>query len=519
MTLATAASRLTGFLRVVVAAGALGTTFAANTYQTANTAPNVVFELVAAGVLTSIFVPTFVEHLVKDEREESWDTANVLTSVALIVLIGLSLLIALAAPLIMRLLTLGVDDAVLRSSEVSLGTDLLRMFAPQVVFYGVGMILTSALHAHRRFVLAALAPIFNNLVVIAAYLAFASSRGDGPPAVGGITGAQTLILGLGTTLGVVAMTVCLLPQLRKLGWRFRFRFEPRHPSVSKATRLGVWALSYAGGYQAGLIVVLLLANRIQGGVAAYQWAFTFFFVPHALFAIPIFGTLFPALAEDAARDKTEMLMTRLRDGIAMLSFFLIPIAIALVVVAEPLTRVVLELGVMSGSGARMVGRTLAAFAIGLPAYSAFLVITRAFYALSDTKTPALVNIVTVVVSSAVGIILFGVVDDPWAIPALALAHSVGALVGVAILSRLLTERLGRSGSPALMASLVRVATGGALAAVAMILVRFSLSDESDAQRLLLVVACAGGGALVYLATLRALKAPELSRLKGVFGRS
>src|ERR687892_2784777 len=117
ITVATTLSRITGFVRVMVVAAAIGTTFLANTYQTANTAPNVVFELVAAGVLTSVFVPTFVEYLVKGRKDEGWDAANALASVALVALIGLTLVVALAAPLIMWLFTLGVSNETLRDRE------------------------------------------------------------------------------------------------------------------------------------------------------------------------------------------------------------------------------------------------------------------------------------------------------------------------------------------------------------------------------------------------------------------
>ncbi|MEO8322927.1 MAG: lipid II flippase MurJ, partial [Actinomycetota bacterium] len=192
ITLATAVSRITGFIRVIVVAAAMGTTFLANTYQTANTAPNLIFELVAAGVLTSIFVPTFVEYLVKGEEKEGWDAADALTSVALAGLVVIAALMALAAPLIMRVLTIGVDDAALRDGEVRLGATFLRLFAPQVIFYGAGMIMTGALHARRRFALAAVAPIFNNVVVIGAYLLYTSMRGSKVPSVDGIGTGEIL---------------------------------------------------------------------------------------------------------------------------------------------------------------------------------------------------------------------------------------------------------------------------------------------------------------------------------------
>ncbi|MEA2485616.1 MAG: putative peptidoglycan lipid flippase, partial [Actinomycetota bacterium] len=324
ITAATAVSRITGFVRVIVVAATMGTTFLANTYQTANSAPNVLFELVAAGVLTSVFVPTFVSYLVRGEHREGWEAADALTSVALVGLTVLGVVIALAAPVVMRLLTVGVQQPAVRSREIALGAGFLRLFAPQVIFYGVGMIMTAALHAHRRFAMAAIAPIFNNVVVIGVYLTYAAMRGSAAPSISGVSSAQEWVLGAGTTLGVVAMTVCLIPQLVRLGWHFRFRFDLSHPAVKKGARLGVWALSYAGGYQAGLIVVLVLANRVQGGVAAYQWAYTFFYLPHALFAVPIFNVLFPAMSEHVARGEEAQLADRLRDGLKMVAFILMP---------------------------------------------------------------------------------------------------------------------------------------------------------------------------------------------------
>ena len=421
ITVATAVSRVTGFVRVMVVAWAMGATYLANTYQTANTAPNVVFELLAAGILTSVFVPTFVSYLVGEKREEGWDAANALGTVALVALIGLALLLALAAPLVMRLLTLGVENARLRSAEIELGTRLLRMFSPQVALYGAGMIMTAALHAHRRFFLAAVAPIFNNVVVIGAYLLYASLRGEGPPTIEGISSGETLVLGIGTTLGVAAMTFSLVPQL---------------------FRLGAWALGYAGGYQAGLIVVLLLANRVEGGVAAYQWAFTFFYMPHALFAVPIFSVLFTAMSEHAVRQEREQLAERMRDGLGMLAFILMPIA-AVLLVAE----------------AR------------------------------------------------------------WAVPGLALAHSLAFFGGTLVLGRLLSRRAGSFGGTRLNAALLRAATATGIALIGMLGVRGALGPGGRGAIGVELGAVTAVGFGLYVVVQAAMRSPEIGRLAAVVKRS
>jgi putative peptidoglycan lipid II flippase len=494
----------------------MGTTFLANTYQTANTAPNLIFELAAAGVLTSVFVPTFVEHLARGRSEEGWDVANAMASVGLVVLVGLGVLVALGAVPIMNLLTLGVDDPSLRSQEIALGARFLRLFAPQIVFYGIGMIFTAALHAHRRFALPAIAPIFNNVVVIGVYLAYAMSRGDRPPTIEGITSGEVLILGLGTTLGVVAMTLCLLPALSGIGWRMRFRWEPGHPAVRRGARLGAWALGYAGGYQAGLIVVLALANRIEGGVAAYQWAYTFFYLPHALFGVPIFAVLFTAMSEDAAADDIGGVAERLRDGLGMLAFILIPIAAGLFVLGGPIATLVLDHGAMDEGGAALVGSVLAMFVLGLPAYSAFLVLTRAFYAIGETRTPAIVNAISVVIASAAGAVLFFTLDDRWRVPGLAIGHTIGFAAGVVLLGRALSKRLGSFGSTRLFGTVSRSLILSIVVAIFMSVIYNSFFVDRS-QELVGVSVAAVAGAALYLVAMSMMKTPELARLRSMIG--
>jgi putative peptidoglycan lipid II flippase len=517
-TLATTASRITGFIRVVVVASALGTTFLANTYQTANTAPNIIFELVAAGVLTSIFVPTFVEYLVKDQAAEGWRAANALSSVVLVALIGVSLLVALSAPLIMRALTIGVQDPELRAGQIALGSTFLRLFSPQIAFYGIGMIMTGALHAHRRFAMPAVAPIFNNVVVIAVYITYAVMRGSRAPTVEGITSAETFVLGAGTTLGVIAMTLCLVPQLRGLGWRPRWDFNMSHPAVRKGVRLGVWALGYAGGYQAGLIVVLMLANSVEGGVAAYQWAYTFFYLPHALFAIPVFNVLFTAMSEHAVQRDSRAFVERLRDGLGMLAFLLVPIAAGVLATSHLLTRLTLEYGVMTGAGADLVARVLIGFALGLPMYSVFLVYTRAYYAIGDTRTPTLVNAGTVAIASAVGAVLFATLEDTWKVPGLAIGHSVAFALGAIVLAYLFSRRIGRVRDEAATREIRRSTLVAGLSLAVMLGVRSLLPEGGKAETLLTFVVTVASGAGVYLLIMMRLGSTAMRRISRVLGR-
>jgi putative peptidoglycan lipid II flippase len=309
------------------------------------------------------------------------------------------------------------------------------------------------------------------------------------------------------------MTVCLVPQLSKLGWRFRFRLDLKHPAVRRGARLGVWALGYAGGYQAGLIVVLLLANRIEGGVAAYQWAFTFFYLPHALFAIPVFHVLFTAMSEHVARGEEGRFVDRLRDGLGMLAFLLVPIAAFLIVASHLLMRVTLEYGVMTGAGSSQVARVLIAFAVGLPTYSAFLVFTRAFYAVGDVKTPALVNGASVVVAGALGAVLFFAFPSGRGVEGLALGHSIGFAVGAIMLGRIFKKRWAPDGGRGLAPRWPLAASAGGVAGAIMFgVVRLVPTGATKPVALGMLAAAATAGAVAYLVGMRLLGSPELERV-------
>jgi putative peptidoglycan lipid II flippase len=303
-----------------------------------------------------------------------------------------------------------------------------------------------------------------------------------------------------------------------LGWRFRFRFDLSHPAVRQGARLGVWALSYAGGYQAGLIVVLILANRIKGGVAAYQWAYTFFYLPLALFAVPIFNVLFPVMSEHVVKGEEMQLIGRLRDGLRMGAFILLPTAAVLLVASGPLATVTLQYGVMTGTGAALVERVIACFAVGLPGYSAFLVLTRAYYAMGDTKTPALVNAASVVFASVVGALLFAAFSPLWAVAGLALGHALGFSLGALALAFLLSRRTRPLADPSFGLSLRRSLLVTAASGVVMAALISVLPTGSREGVLLTLVVAVGAGLALYISVMAKLRSPELASFGGLLAR-
>ena len=496
MTLLTAVSRLTGFVRVLVVAAVLGTTFLGNTYQSANTVPNVLFELFAAGVLQAVLIPSLVELLDQGDQREAEHIAGSILGLATVLLAGLAVVGIVAAPWVMRGLVSGVSDPAVRDREIGLGTVFLWFFLPQVVLYATGLVATGVLHAHDRFALPAFAPVVNNVVVTASYLLFAwMLHGDDPTL--DLTGAQTAVLAGGTTLAVLAFCSVPVIGVRRLGFSLRPRLDHRHPRVRALARRGGWAAVFLAMSQILLLAVLVLANGIEGGVVAYQVGFTFFLLPHALFALPVLTALFPQLSRHAAGTDWPGFARSVGRGVRAIAFFVLPATAALVVLAQPLARALL-FGASSGDGVQQVAAATAGFAPGLLGYGALLFLTRAFYATGDTRTPALVNTGVTAVAVALMAGGFALAEGDGRIAALALGHSIAHLGGAAVLYALLRSRLGPSARPRLTRQVGLSAASAAAAGVAMWLVQQPFDVHRRALAVLAVAAAGAVGGVVYL---------------------
>lgn len=511
--LGTALSRVTGLARVGVTAYAIGRFTFADAYNLANSTPNIVYELVLGGVLTATLVPLFVQQL--QRRDERATSALVTTAMlALVVLTGLAVL---AAPAISWLYTLAASPEH-RDAQREVMTFLVRLLLPQMLFYGFTALATALLNARRRFVAAAYAPVLNNVVVIGVFLWFVAAT-DGPRSEW--TSAERLrdetalllLLGAGTTAGIVAMALALFPALRRAGVRLRPVFDPGHADVRKLLRLSGWTVGYVLTNQLALSVVLVLANRSAGGVAAYQYAFIFFQLPHGLFAVSIMTTVTPELARSAGAGDLAGLRSQFTLGLRFLGVVVLPAAAAYVVLAQPLVRL-LQRGGFDAGDVAVTADTLQLLSLGLVAFSVYLYTLRGFYALQDTRTPFLINCF----ENGVNVVLAVALVVPLGVQGLALAYAGAYTVAAAVALVLLARRIG--GLEPRRTGLAYARAG--VAAAAMTLVAAPIAgalDPSTPDRAFVALAAAGTvGGLVYLGVLRAGGAEELAAARRVLTR-
>jgi putative peptidoglycan lipid II flippase len=507
-------SRVTGLLRVAVLAYAVGRAGLADTYNLANSTPNIVYELLLGGVLSATLVPLFVEQV---ERGDERATAAVFT-VALTVLAVLTAIAMLFAPLIARLYALDTSGGE-RVAQLHVMTVFTLWFLPQIVFYGLTALASAALNARRRFVAAAYAPVLNNLVVIGvlAYFAHVTSGSRSEwidiRRISGDAGKLTL-LGAGTTAGIAAMGLILLPALHHARVRLRAAFDWRHPAVRKMLRLSGWTIGYVVSNQIALLFVLVLAKSgATGDVSAYLYAYAFYQVPHGLLAVSIMTTMMPELSSSAAQHDFPELARKFRLGLRYLVLLMLPAAVLFVALAQPMVGVLVR-GGFHPHDAAVTADTLQAFSIGLVPFSVYLYALRGFYALHDTRTPFLINVVENLVNVALALALFPALGVQGLALAWSGAYAVAAILALAILRRRVPQPVDRT----VRASMVRASLAGAVLAIVASPLAAAIG-RTPANRALLASAAAGlAGGVAYLLVLAALRAPELRSLFGTLRR-
>jgi len=460
-------SRVAGFARTLVLGETVGYTHLADMYQTANGIPNIAFEIVAGGALAALVVPLLAGDLDREDRAAVGATASALLGWVLVVLVPVAALVALVADPLMALLAPGRSAA-----EQAVGAGMLRVFAPQLPLYGVGIVLTGVLQAHRRFAWPVLAPLLSSLTVIAAYLTY---RAISPhrPDIPHVSRAGQLTLAVGTTLGVVVLSLCLVPAVRRLGlpWRPTLRLAGGH---SRTLRGLVWVgVLTVAAQQVTTALTIALVNWRTGGGALFQFtqAQTVYLLPWAVLAVPVATSAYPALASASAAgdlDRFRATLARATRGVLLLSSLG---AAALAALAWPAAWVYAKVA-HSPSQAPGLAAGIAAFAPGLLGYGLFALHSRALYAHRQHRAAA---VAAVLGWGAVAVLSVGLaltLPVGVRVAAVAAANSAGMLVLGVILLVFVARRcgtgalagVGRAGGAALLAGTLATLAGIAVRA-------------------------------------------------------
>ncbi|MFY9588511.1 MAG: murein biosynthesis integral membrane protein MurJ [Actinomycetota bacterium] len=524
MSVGTALSRITGFLRLAVIAWAIGGAESKlpDTYNLANTMPNIVYQLVLGEILATLFVPVFIEHLTTRAKDEAWRIASTILNLAILIAAAISAVAVLLAPWIIKIYTFRLHGQE-RIQQEAVGGFLLRLLLPQMIFYAAGAVMTGLLNAHRKFAAPMFAPLLNNLIVMITFVAFHFLH-SGPLDLTHLTFGDKLLLGGGTSLGVITMTVVLWPFVLKLkDQAYSPRaLEWRNPAIRRVGTLAKWSLGYVIVNQIGLWIVYALANGRAGGVTAFQSSFILYQLPYGIFAVSVFTALVPTLSEHHVRGDVPSFRRDLSLGVRTTLFIIVPAAAGFIALSRPIVKLLLEHGVFSGRSTQLFADTFLYMAIGLAAYAVFQQLMRASYARQDTKTPWIVNSAAVVFNTALNFPLFAAMG----VPGLALAHAISYIFAAVLGGIVLRRQLGGIDGTRLASSTTRITVAAAASGVGAWVVGRALDAGTGAatlvEQMLQVGAAVAAGLAIYAGLAAAMRLDEfrplLRMVAGRFGR-
>jgi putative peptidoglycan lipid II flippase len=501
----TLVSRVTGFVRVLVLAWALGFTPLADSFNLANTVPNMLFDLVLGGIASATFIPVFVERLALDGERRAWKSISSVVTGAVTVLFAASILSWFLAPYIIdaftflqRTPTVHVTAAALTHARLVahqqrvVATDLLRFFVPQIFFYGIIGVATALLNIRRRFGVATWVPVANNFICIAILIWF--HLVDPTPALGALNGSRDLLwLGLGTSAGVAVQFLCLVPSLLRSDlWRLSFRFDMKDAAVQAIGRLGSWTLLVVVANQAALFVVLAYAFGIGGNgpVSDYTYGWSIMQMPYAVVVVSVLGALTPQLAGFATDKDYEGLSERLRFGMRQSLVIIIPCTLVLIVLSQPLVAILLHR--LDGSQHYSVGTVLAVLAAGLPGFTVFQLCVRGLQSMQRARQVFLLYVLDNALTIVLCIVL-GRHSIAGLTASVSIGYTVAAVAGLVVLARYQVNII-----TGIWSVHVRRSLGASLVATAVIAVVYAV--PSWTRGLLLVIrfgASAAVGVIAY----------------------
>ncbi|MEU9128225.1 murein biosynthesis integral membrane protein MurJ [Kitasatospora sp. NPDC048540] len=445
MALGTMASRALGFVRSAMIVAALGVGELGDSFNIANSLPNVVYMMLMGGVLASVFVPELV-HAAQTHKDGGVAYTDRLLTICAVALGVLTVAAWFAAPVIADAYS-GYPPGVKRDLTITFA----RYCLPQIFFYGVFTLFGQVLNSRDRFGAMMWTPVLNNLVAIGVfglYMVVGSNARD----VGAVTSADAMLLGLGSTLGIVIQAVGLLPSLRSSGFRWHPRFDWRGAGLGKPLRSAGWALLLVVVTQLSFAVISQLTARagdlagkaglhVGLGNIAYTNAYQLFVVPQGVITISLVTALLPGMTRAATAGQYSRVGSDLSGMLRSSAAMIIPITVLFVVLASQITAIAYGHGKAGPADTWVIAQVLIAFAIGLPAFCAQYALARGFYALGDARTPFWLTVVSTGTNAGLSCVAFWLLDPRWIIIGMATAQTIACLVSVAITGWALGRRL------------------------------------------------------------------------------
>jgi putative peptidoglycan lipid II flippase len=524
MAAGTVVSRVTGVFRDIAATAALGFFLVSDAFSLGNSLPTVIYILVIGGALNAVFVPQLVRRM-KEDADDGRAYADRLITLVGSILLVFSILAVLCAPLIVDLYTPDNYPA----NEYDLAVAFARLCLPQVLFYGIYTMLSQVLNARGRFGAPMFAPIANNIVAISTFLLFIAVAGTSAASDGVLTTQQVLILGIGTTLGVIVQALILIPVLVRSGYRWKPRFDWKGSGLGKTGTLALWTIGLVFVNQAAYIVITRLAAKanvdaaaaglVAAGLTTYQKAHLVFMLPHSVITVSIVTAMLPALSRVAHGGNLRKVGDDVGSTMRLVAALIVPIAAILMCVGTGVAILLFGYGAATPEQAGIMGAIVSVFMIGLLPFTLFYVMLRGYYALEDTKTPFWITVGFNVVLLAIAVPLFNASRaGGFQVGSLALSYGIAYWIAFIVSWIILGRRLGGLDTKRTVITLIKligaglVSLGAMFAAFAFVFERGTkLYEQSKLGVLQEVVLISLLGLAVYLLCAWILRVPEVGQ--------
>jgi putative peptidoglycan lipid II flippase len=509
ISVATVLSRATGYARWMAQAAVLANGLVADAYSASILLPSLIYELFLGGILYSIFIPVLVDRITTHGEEDARRLTNALFTLVLPLMVVLSIVGIVFAEPFVRLVTNWQSANVLSTAGAERTLDLavlfFRIFVLQMFFYGISTIGTGVLQAHRHFFLPTFAPVLNNLIVIASFVAYYFLQESDQR-------IALYVLAFGVTVGAAVMALALVPTMLALGYRPRPQFG--HPALLPTARLAgpmVVLVAASVGFQ---LFGAYLATGFEA-MAELNYAFAIFSLPYGVFVVAIATALMPELSEQHSRGDTAGYRETFSFGLRTMTFVVIPSAVGLISLSEPIVGLLYERLNFGAGATEAVSGLLVVYGVGLLGYSVYFFLVRAFYSRQNTKTPALLN---VAIFGLYAVLAYGL-SSVWGVTGVVLALAVAYTV-LAVLSLAATRReIGLIDGRRLLRSLLKIFAAGAIMYAVARLGTSLVGMGADFAERLLVLATVGGASLaVYIAVAFVLRTEELESVSALLRR-
>jgi putative peptidoglycan lipid II flippase len=490
------ASRLLGGVRSAVIGAEFGAGAELDSFLAAFRIPDVIFQLVAAGALSSALIPIVAGLHAGKEDARAWRVASTVTTLMMAVLLVLAVVVAVAAPIIVPAITYGFPAA--QSAKTA---ELTRIMLLSPIFLALGSMATTLLNAQNRFGASAVAPLAYNGAIIGAAVLLGPTMG--------ITG-----LAIGVVAGSICHLLVQLGPLRAIGFRYRPSVDVADPEARQALLLmAPRAIGLGASQLTFLVATALLSGQPPGSLTAFTFGFTLFQIPFGVIGVPIGVVALPTLSRDLARGDTDRYLMLLTRSLRLILFVMLPIVGLTMVLRTQVVTLVFDWGRFSAAGVAGTAAALLYLILALPSESLTAILARGFYAGRDTVTPVVAAVLAVAINTSFAILAIGSLGPAAVAIGIVLGSWVEAVFLVLVLRR---RRPEFAAADVILAAPAMVLAAAAAAVVAALVLGASATafggDPSKLVVLVQLVASTGAGGLVYLALTRLFRVPEVTTL-------